>query len=467
MKGLAAVSPAAAIPWSPPPNVKQSETPGTPLLPITAPNQDPTPLTLAAIMDIALSHNPATQAAWAEARAAAAQYGSTRGARFPSVNLDSNATYTKGNAAQSSSGANADLSDNGVTEATVTITLSYLLLDFGGRSARVEEARQALLAANWTQNAAIRSTALQVQVAFFSHVGAITLLEAHQTSLQEAEANLTAATERHRIGLATYADVLQAKTAQAEIKLAVQRAIGDVRTTRGALAVVMGYPAHTPLDINTQIPEIPAAEMTQTVNQLIEQAISLRPDLQASRAQTKGAAVRVKELRSKMMPSLSTTGSSSWLRLKGLPDTRHSYGVSLLLQVPIFNGFSRQFDLKQAKAALEASQERTRGVAQTITFQVYSAHSDFLTACERIKTTRELVTSAQQSEEMALGRYKEGVGNILDLLSAQRALAMARAEQINARLSWFITLAQLAHDVGVLGLQGDNPLTPTTDGPRR
>ncbi len=91
-------------------------------------------------------------------------------------------------------------------------------------------------------------------------------------------------------------------------------------------------------------------------------------------------------------------------------------------------------------------------------FQVYATHSEFLTATERVKTTADLVASASQSEVAALGRYREGVGSILDLLSAQRVLALARAEQIDSRLGWFIALAQLAHDVGILGLPGEDSL---------
>ena len=51
---------------------------------------------------------------------------------------------------------------------------------------------------------------------------------------------------------------------------------------------------------------------------------------------------------------------------------------------------------------------------------------------------------------MAAGRYREGVGTVLDLLSAQRALASARALEISARLDWFTALARLAHDIGSL-----------------
>src|SRR5207253_4284023 len=56
-----------------------------------------------------------------------------------------------------------------------------------------------------------------------------------------------------------------------------------------------------------------------------------------------------------------------------------------------------------------------------------------------------------------------GAGSLLDLLTAQAALASARAQAIQARLSWNTALAQLAHDVGLLGLDGSSPLQLQTD----
>jgi outer membrane protein TolC len=196
------------------------------------------------------------------------------------------------------------------------------------------------------------------------------------------------------------------------------------------------------------------------VDQLIDRALAGRPDLQAARALALESSANVKLARSRMLPSLSAAGSAGRLWLKGVPGFNDTYSGALLLQIPVFSGFSREFDLIKAKAGADAARERTRGFEQTVVFEVYAAHSDFLTANERIKTTDDLMASASQSEEVALGRYKEGVGSILDLLSAQRALAAARAEQINARLGWFIALARLAHDAGLLGSRGENPLVP-------
>ena len=44
----------------------------------------------------------------------------------------------------------------------------------------------------------------------------------------------------------------------------------------------------------------------------------------------------------------------------------------------------------------------------------------------------------RQSAEVEQGRYKAGVGSILDLLSAQAALANARAQDVEARSFWFL-----------------------------
>jgi outer membrane protein TolC len=407
--------------------------------------------TLADAVDIALKNNPATRVAWSDARAAAARYGSARGAWYPKVDVNGTLYYGKDINTKDQPGGST-------TNISATASLSYLLFDFGGRSAVVEESRQSLLAADWTQNAVMQNTVLQAEEAFFNQVGAQTLLEANRTSLAEAEANLTAAQERHRMGLATNADVLQAKTAYAEVKLAVLDTEGQVRTAKGALAVAMGYPANISFDPEIEVPEIPRKGLAQTVDQLIEKALASRPDLQASHALAIGSAAKVREVRSRMLPSFFATGSLGRLWLKDVPGYTNSTIGALQLQIPIFNGFARNFDLLQAEAEAAAARERLRSAEQTVIFQVFSTHSEFLTADERVKTTDDLVASASQSEAVALGRYREGVGSILDLLSAQRILAVARAEQISARLGWFVNLARLARDIGILGLPGDDSL---------
>src|SRR5439155_985908 len=129
------------------------------------------------------------------------------------------------------------------------VNVSWLLLEFGGRSGSIDVTREALLAADWTHNATLQSVVLAVEQAYFLYLGTKGLLDAQQTTLKEAETNLDAAQQRHRVGLATIADVLQARTALSQARLALEATQGELQTTRGALALSMGLPANVPYDI--------------------------------------------------------------------------------------------------------------------------------------------------------------------------------------------------------------------------
>ena len=133
----------------------------------------------------------------------------------------------------------------------------------------------------------------------------------------------------------------------------------------------------------------------------------------------------------------------------------HTYSLNLGLQLPIFTGFTNEYRAREASDELLAASARADQMRQAIMLQVLTAYSGLQTATRRVRTAVDLLASAQQSEQVALGRYREGVGSIVDLLIAQSALADARAQSIQTRWQWRQALAQLAHDVGTLGIHGE------------
>ncbi|NLA74947.1 MAG: TolC family protein, partial [Deltaproteobacteria bacterium] len=211
---------------------------------------------LSDIIEVALRNSPDTKETWYAARSAAADMMITRGDRYPEITASAgvsrldNITSTN-RTAPSNTGLNA------------SVSLTWLLFDFGGRDASIEEKRRALSAADFTQNAAIQDQVYNVIEAYFTYANAKALEKALETSLKEATTTLDAATERHRKGLATIADVLQAKTSMSQALLNLENAKGSVKTIRGALATAMGIPANTPYDIE----DIP---MNPPVDRMIE-----------------------------------------------------------------------------------------------------------------------------------------------------------------------------------------------------
>jgi outer membrane protein len=453
------VSPAPETPWQPPPGAippdrSADTTTGGPIPKALADTIGR--LSLADIVDLGLRNNPSTRLAWANAQTAAATYGSQRGEWFPTVDGSVDGTRIRTAATQGRTSVEQSV-------LTPSVSLNYLLFDFGGRSGRVAGARQRLISASFSHNATVQDVVLQIQVAYFQYLANRALVGAQRTTVQEAQTNLTAAEERRRVGLATIADVLQARTAASQAQLDLETIEGNLQTARGSLAVSLGLPANFPYDVDSTVAIGPVAIIADSVDVIIDRALEGRPDLAAIRAEAEAARADISDARSALLPSLGLSANAARTYATTIPDGANSYSFSLGLSIPIFSGFSRRYDLRAAQYAAEAAGARAESLRQQVIFQVFSAYHSLQTATRRVRTTQDLLASATQSNEVALGRYKAGVGSVLDLLAAQTALADARAQRVDARLSWSVSLAQLAHDAGILDPTGESSLRLTPD----
>jgi outer membrane protein TolC len=225
-------------------------------------------------------------------------------------------------------------------------------------------------------------------------------------------------------------------------------------------------PANLPYDIDSTAEQIPVSMLTDSVDALIARAVELRPDLAAARAEFEGSRSQISVARASRLPSLLLNGTGGRTYTTSLPQGGNNYTVSLGLRVPLFAGFSRIYDQREAVALSDAALARADVLGQQVVFQVFSSYHALQTGARRVATTNDLLASAEQSSDVALARYRAGVGSVMDLLSAQSALADARAQQVLARLEWNTSLAQLAHDSGVLDVRGGSSLRLAPDSVR-
>jgi len=454
VSGVAATSPRPEIPWTAPENTRDQArtldaTPGLPRELSTTRRQ----WSLADLVDIALRNSSATRGAWEQARAAAARLGSARGAYFPQV--DANASYSTQRAAAFSDRAQSEERRYGGS-----LDLDWLLLNFGGRHADIAAAKQALIAADWAHNAAIQRVILEVQRGYYEYRAAEALLTAEESSLEEAKRSLDAAEARHSAGLATIADVLQAKTAVAEAQLALDTATGRIQTTRGALATAVGLSADTDyqLELDDQVPAV--NELEDSVDAFLERARLERPELAAARADLERTRAEVRKTKAERYPELRARGSVGRLYPDSPDRGQSTHTASIGLSVPLFTGFSHHYDVREAEASARAAQARAEGTEQAVVMDVWTAYFNLKTAGQRLRTSNDLLESATQSHEVAQGRYQSGVGSILDLLNAQTALENARAVSVAARADWFIAVAELSYAAGTLAPPAGDSSSP-------
>lgn len=459
------VAPAPGVPWRPP---RPRVVPGSDVPHADAAAESAaarrlsgrTDWTLGDLIDVALERNPLTREAWENARAAAARYGGEKGAYFPA--LDANANILRQKAATGPDRAQNELRSYGGS-----LDLSWLIYDFGGREAAVAAAREAWRAANWTHNAAIQDVIYAVRVAYFDHATARALSLAEAASLEEARRNLAAADARHASGVATIADVLQARTAEASARLALEEVQGRMLTTRGALATTLGLPANLAFEVQPDT-VAPAVEQTlEAVETYLARARAERPDLAAAEALVARAGAVSRRTRAEGYPTITAGGSLGRTYFDSADRGQESYSAVLRLNLPLFTGFTHRQDVRAAEAEERAARARAERVARNVALDVWTSYSDLKTAARRVATTDELRRSASESHDVAAGRYRAGVGDILDLLQAQTALENARARQVQARADWYLAVARLAYDTGTLTRTSQTPAAGNPPSPAK
>jgi outer membrane protein TolC len=130
--------------------------------------------------------------------------------------------------------------------------------------------------------------------------------------------------------------------------------------------------------------------------------------------------------------------------------TSHGSAVGINLSVPIFSGFATTYRVRAAEAQVDVKNGQLEQLRLQVALDVWTAYQNLTTATQSMRTSADLLNSAEQSERVALGRYKAGVGSILDVLNAQSALASARQQRIQSTFNWNTNRATLAQAMGSL-----------------
>jgi TolC family type I secretion outer membrane protein len=402
-------------------------------------------LSLSAAVDIALCRNPTTRSSWAAAREQAAALGIAESALLPTVEGTGDKTRTYGQ--------HVDVSGNTVTTPQntrdVALDFSWTLYDFGGIGANIKSNRLLLDAAAKTLNSVSQQTVLAVVQAFYGVVSADASVVAAQSTEDAYARSVEIANALQKGGVASLADVLQAETAYDQAILARVQYQYLADAAHGALSVAIGSPADQALKLEVQPVPASVPPFAARMADLMAQAKLQRPDLAAAVAQRDAAAANVTVARAVGRPSISIQGSRSGSDTTGVPNQNYNQ-VGIYVTVPIFTGFKVAYGVRQAQASLESSEVNVDKIRLQVSTDVWDAYYSLVSANQQLSATATLVKTANQNQEVALGRYQGGIGTILDLLTAQAEAATAAQARINAELAWEVARGQLALALGHL-----------------
>ena len=338
-------------------------------------------------------------------------------------------------------------------------------------------------------------------------------VEVAQRQLDRAQQNLRIVRSRVGSGAAAGTEGRQAEVDQGRAEVGLIQAERQFREARSLLAEQLGVALD---DATVLSSEFTIFEPTWTRDELMDQAQSAHPSLQAFEAREKAASASAKQAASQYFPSFSINTGLRGNTLQALSEdfvlnnesdfwngrqsncefnnaliqgvstidgdlqdcsqfaftdarrqaaletnaafpfdfTRLPLSVSFQVSIPVFTGFSRQRQVSQAYAQADDARHQLRAEELRLRTAVTQAY-DNLTAAYRVVQLEEgnLALSEEQLQ-MQQRRYTLGAASLLELLDAQTTLSTAEQAYLNALYDFHWNLIRLEAAVGQ-GLRPD------------
>ena len=127
------------------------------------------------------------------------------------------------------------------------------------------------------------------------------------------------------------------------------------------------------------------------------------------------------------------------------------YGaIGLNVNIPIFNGGLFQARQTEAELKAKAAGQNVNDLQNRVARDVRVAWLNATTANDRMALTQQLVEQAQLAVDLAQTRYDLGLGNIVELSTAQLNYTSAQIADTNAKYDYQLQRVVVDYQVGAL-----------------
>ncbi len=281
----------------------------------------------------------------------------------------------------------------------------------------------------------------QVKKAFYSLLLAQKMLEIQKESSKIAYEHYRQTKALYEAGAATRFELLQAKVNWQNTKPELLKAQNAVKLARLSLGNLLGI--EDDFDIEGSLAFSP---LEISLSALEEFTISHSPTLRAMAARRKAASQGINLARSQFGPTVALSFDYNF-RSQNFNFKANNwedyYTLAVVVSLPIFSGFSRIEDIREATSQYYSAKYGEEALRQGILLRLRSAYKRALEAKASYLSAKETVKEAREGLRLAKLNYREGLINTLQVDQARLSLKMAEINMFNALYQYNVSLAEI------------------------
>jgi outer membrane protein len=424
--------------------------------PVPAQAQAPAPpaarvLTLREALDNAQQRQPQLRQAQASTAAANARVDQSFSSLLPQVNAS--AAYQRSLSSSTSFGTVDPTSGIRRGEGfNAGLTANQLIWDFGRTTGRWHVAQQNAAAQQDSEVQTQANILANVQAAYFNALAQQVLVTVGEETLQNQVAHLDQVRAQVEVGTRPEIDLLQQRTLVANAKVQLIQAQGNAATTRAQLNQAMGVEGSTDYLVQEEVIAQVQGEQ-RPPEELVDVAFGNRADLSAAAHQLAAQEQQLSVTRTGFYPSFNFSLSANE---SGPNPANLQWGVAgqVGLSWSLFQGGLTLAQLREQRANISSVQAQRDALRQQVRLEVERAQVAVNTSRESVSAADEALTNARERLRLAEGRYRAGVGNIIELSDAQLSATSAAVQRVQAVYNLATARTELARSLGQPITQG-------------
>jgi outer membrane protein len=270
-------------------------------------------------------------------------------------------------------------------------------------------------------------------------------VSAAKSRLDLAEALFALAGDLEKNGVGTSLDTLRAHVEFQNERQRYSDAEAQLKLSQYGLVQLLNLDPQQSVELADE----PAFFQTPAfdADQSLAGAFAQRPEMKALDAATRAAEFEKRAARAESAPTVSVVGG--W-RLEGLTDSSRIpvYQYAASVNVPVFTGGRIQAQTAIADLEVKKLSESAQATRNQIAQEVHSATALLDAARVEVDAANLGVTLAREALTQAQDRFRAGVANNIEVISAQDQLARANDNQIAALYRYNQSRADLARATG-------------------
>ncbi|KAF1055669.1 MAG: Outer membrane protein OprM [Stenotrophomonas maltophilia] len=400
---------------------------------------------LDALVAEGLAGHPSLDAADARLRQAESQAGTARADRLPILSVSGG--YTGLRLPESMLGDELGGRYGGSEQAMVDFKYGVDL--WGGKRAAWEAAVDGVHAATIDAQAARLNLSAGIAKAYVDLAYAWQLHDVADAELTRSQKSLELTRQRRSAGIDSDLQVRQAEArvpaAQQQLQAAQQR----IDAGRTALAALVGKGPDRGLSIERPQPLNPTA--LQLPGVLPSELLGRRPDIVAARWRVEAGDKQIKVARTKFYPSLNLTALGGVVapNLGDLLKSSSTFAyIGPALSLPIFDGGKLRANLANTDAQYDLAVANYNQSVLDALRDVADQANAVRSLAQQAQSQQEAVDTARSAFDLAQQRYRAGIGNFLDVLTAQSTLLQSEQQLASLRSQQVVSSVRLNQALG-------------------